>query len=204
VSRRDRQGPTLGWPTRELALGALLAGLIVAAKYSLRLPIEIPGHTGVFWMAIMVVARGVIPRKGAGTVIGFVAGVLAMAFVPGREGILLWMKYVAPGVVLDLLSPTGARMKSVPYATLAASLANLAKLGTSYVLGLALGIPAGYLALGLGPSAISHAFFGAIGGMLGALVLRRLPLQYLSGRLEPQPPTEPAGQLAEPSEESAP
>jgi glycopeptide antibiotics resistance protein len=39
---------------------------------------------------------------------------------------------------------------------------------------LLLGIPAGYLAVGLGISAITHVVFGAIGGWLGSFVVRSL------------------------------
>ena len=37
-----------------------------------------------------------------------------------------------------------------------------------------LGIPASYLAIGLGLAATTHVVFGAIGGWLGALILRLL------------------------------
>jgi hypothetical protein len=56
----------------------------------------------------------------------------------------------------------------------AAATANVAKLMAAYLLGLALGIPAGYLALGVGVAATTHVVFGALGGFIGAFVLKRL------------------------------
>ena len=44
----------------------------------------------------------------------------------------------------------------------------------SLLLSLALGIPAGFIAVGLGFAAATHVFFGALGGVVGALVLGRL------------------------------
>jgi hypothetical protein len=56
----------------------------------------------------------------------------------------------------------------------AGAIANAAKLVTSLLVSLALGVPTGYLALGLGLSATTHVVFGALGGWLGTLVLRLL------------------------------
>jgi hypothetical protein len=42
------------------------------------------------------------------------------------------------------------------------------------VVGLLLGLPATVMAVGLGLAATTHAVFGAVGGLLGALVLREL------------------------------
>jgi hypothetical protein len=43
--------------TFELILLALLSALVVVSKIVLRLPLKLPGHSGVFWMAILIVAR---------------------------------------------------------------------------------------------------------------------------------------------------
>ena len=48
----------------ELILLALFAALIVVAKIALELPLQMPGHSGIFWMAIVIVAAGVVPKRG--------------------------------------------------------------------------------------------------------------------------------------------
>ena len=42
--------------TFQLILLALFAALIVIAKIGLKTPLGLPGHTGVFWMAILIAA----------------------------------------------------------------------------------------------------------------------------------------------------
>jgi hypothetical protein len=93
--------------------------------------------------------------------------------VGGREGLLLWVKYLAPGMVMDLGAfLSGERLHHPAVALLVGAAANAAKLASSLIVSLMLGIPAGYIALGLGVSATTHIVFGAIGGWLGALVVR--------------------------------
>lgn len=154
---------------------ALIAALLVGTKIMFNLPLRLPGHSGIFWMAYLVVGRGLVRRRGAGTMLGLVSGLLAVLTVGGREGLLVWAKYFAPGVVMDLGAAIGReRLDSAVLATLVGAVGNAAKLTASLIVSLILGIPAGYLAVGLGLAAISHVVFGAIGGWLGALVLRRL------------------------------
>lgn len=159
---------------------ALVAALVTVSKLIFHLPLRVPGHSGLYWMALMVVGRGVVRRPGAGTLLGFVAGLLAVMFTPGRLGLLTGVNYLAPGVMLDVLAPLIRERFSDPVlGTFAGAFANLAKLLTSFVVTLAMGIPASFIAIGLGPSAISHTVFGAIGGFIGALVLRRLAQTHI-------------------------
>ena len=51
--------------TFELILLALLASLIVVSKIAIRTPLQLPGHSGIFWMAIVIVAAGVVRKPGA-------------------------------------------------------------------------------------------------------------------------------------------
>lgn len=161
--------------TREIAALALIAALLVGAKVTLNLPLRIPGHSGIFWMAFLVIGRGLVRKRGAGTLLGLVSGLLAMAILGGREGLLVWVKYLAPGMIMDLgAALSGERLDSGIIGLLVGALGNVAKLTTSLIVSLLLGIPAGYLAVGLGISAITHVVFGAIGGWLGSFVVRSL------------------------------
>jgi len=166
---------TSGFALRELVLLALVAGLLVLSKGLFRTSIHVPGHTGIFWMALLVIAKGVVRRNGAGTLVGVVSGLLAVMLVPGQEGIFTWVKYAAPGITLDVLGLIlpGGFAKPAQAAVMGA-IGNLAKLAAGYLLAVALGLPSGFIALGLGIAAVSHAAFGAAGGALGALLLQRL------------------------------
>jgi len=161
--------------TRELTVLALLAALLVGTKIVLNLPLRVPGHSGLFWMAYLVIGRGLVRKRGAGALLGLVSGLLAVLIVGGREGLLVWVKYFAPGVVMDLgAMMSRERLDSPLWGALIGATANAAKLSASLIVSLLLGIPAGYLVVGLGLAATTHVVFGAIGGWLGALVLKSL------------------------------
>lgn len=161
--------------TQDLVVLALFAALVALSKVVLRMPLHVPGHSGITWMAILLVGRGLVRRPWAGTVLGFVSGIIAVAVVGGREGLLLWLKYLAPGAMMDLAALMSREHLGHPFVgAVAGAIANAAKLVTSLLVSLALGVPTGYLALGLGLSATTHIVFGALGGWLGTLVLRLL------------------------------
>jgi uncharacterized membrane protein len=161
--------------TQDLVVLALFAALVALSKVVLRMPLHVPGHSGITWMAILLVGRGLVRRPWAGTVLGFVSGIIAVAVVGGREGLLLWLKYLAPGAMMDLAALMSREHLGHPFVgAVAGAIVNAAKLVTSLLVSLALGVPTGYLALGLGLSATTHVVFGALGGWLGTLVLRLL------------------------------
>jgi hypothetical protein len=161
--------------SREIVLIALVSALIIASRALLRLPLHIPGHSGVLWMAFLIVGRGLVRRPTAGTLIGLVTGVVAVALVPGKEGVLTAVKYIVPGITVDLITPMfGGRLDRPIPAALVAATAHVAKLMSALIMGVALGIPSGFLALGLGFAAATHLGFGVIGGLLGAFILARL------------------------------
>ncbi len=190
---RERPSRQRLFTTQDLVILALFAALIALSKVVLRMPIHVPGHSGITWMAILLVGRGLVRRPWAGTVLGFVSGVIAVAVVGGREGLLLWLKYLAPGAMMDLVALLTAERLGNPFVgAVAGAAANTAKLVTSLLVSLALGIPTGYLALGLGLSATTHVVFGALGGWLGTVVLRLLrrvdvPLLQAYAREESEP-----------------
>ncbi len=164
-----------GLSLRARVIIALVSALIIGAKFYLRMPLHIPGHSGLFWMALMVVGVGLVRRPGAGTLIGLLTALLATALLPGRQGLLTGVKYFIPGLLFDILVPLlGGRLDRTTVAVVIAAAANVAKLATAYVIGLVAGIPSGFLALGLGFASTTHLVFGALGGLLGSLVLRRL------------------------------
>jgi hypothetical protein len=161
--------------TRELVVLALAAALIVAAKAALRIPLKIPGHTWLLVIAIMVLARGLIRRPYAGTLLGLVSGLLVTFLVPGGEGPFVGAKYLAAGVMLDLVAPLiHGRFDDPLRAGIAGGFALMGKLVVDTIVTLAMGIPAAFVALGIGLAATTHLIFGVLGGVLAAFILRRL------------------------------
>ena len=89
--------------TFELILLALFSALVVVAKIALRLPLQLPGHSGLFWMAIVIVAAGVVPKRGAASLVGLTSGILAAFLGMGDFGALnTLLSYTMVGVGADL------------------------------------------------------------------------------------------------------
>ena len=85
--------------TFQLILLALFAALIVIAKIALRLPLQLSGHSGLFWMAIMIVSTQVVPKKGAASLVGLTSGLMAAFLGLGDFGALnTFLSYTMVGV----------------------------------------------------------------------------------------------------------
>ncbi|HOT23887.1 MAG TPA: hypothetical protein PLB30_06530 [Thermoleophilia bacterium] len=160
---------------RDLLLVAIVADLVVLAKSFMRIPLHVPGHSGVVIVALFVVGAGLIGRRGAATLIGLVAGVLAVVFGLGQVPLITWIKYLAMGVTVDvflMLIPGALERRSA--LLVAGAFVNLGKLCSAVAVGLLLELPLGFLAWGLGYAATTHAAFGAVGGLLGFYLVREL------------------------------
>jgi hypothetical protein len=161
--------------TFELVLLALFSALVVVAKIALRLPVQLPGHSGLFWMAIVIVAAGVVPKRGATSLVGLTSGILAAFLGMGDFGALnTLLSYTLIGVGTDLALWLLENPENLIAALLAGAIGHLAKFLVKWVLGAITGAPLGFVALGLAWSLVNYVFWGALGGLLGALTLRTL------------------------------
>jgi hypothetical protein len=160
---------------RDLVFIAIIAALCMLSKLMLRIPIHIPGHSGVLWVALFIVCRGIVNKRGTGILLGIVAGVLATFMHFGGDAAFEWMKWVAAGIALDVLVVViPGDLRGFFKAALVGVGVHLAKLAGLIAAGLILRVPFAVLFLGLGWTATTHAVFGAIGGLLAAVLLREL------------------------------
>ena len=161
--------------TFELTLLALFSALIVAAKIGLRFPIQVPGHSGVFWMALMVTALGIVPKLGAGTLVGLTSALLATFLGLGDLGaVYTFVSYLMLGVAADLVAYfLGGVKKPIP-AALVGGVGNVAKMLVKTLMATLMGIPAGFVALGMLYSFTTNLISGLVGGFLGYLILKAL------------------------------
>jgi len=153
----------------------MLAALVVLANVTLRFPIRMPGHSGVVWMALLVVARAVVPRHGAAAVAALFSGIMAALMGVGDKGALdTVLSYLAAGVGVDLVMVVAGNPERAIVCVAAAMTGNIFKLAVKVLLELWIGIPTGFILLGRLYPAATHVVFGAAGGYLGFLVLRAL------------------------------
>ena len=161
--------------TFQLILLALFAALVVVAKIALRTPIQMPGHTGIFWMAVIIVGAGVVPKLGAASIVGLTSGILAGFLGLGDFGALnTFFSYTAVGVGTDLALLLLQDPENLTAAALSASLGHLGKFVVKWALSAITGAPVGFIALGLARAFVGYIVFGALGGLLGALTLKAL------------------------------
>jgi hypothetical protein len=161
--------------TFELILLALFSALVVVAKIALRLPLQLPGHSGLFWMAIVIVAAGIVPKRGAASLVGLTSGILAAFLGMGDFGALnTLLSYTMVGIGTDLALWLLLNPENILTAALAGVIGHLGKFVVKWVLGIMTGVPLGFVALGLAWSLVNYVVWGALGGILGALTLKAL------------------------------
>jgi len=66
----------------------MLAALVFALRLYLRIPMHIPGKSGIFWVVPIIVGVGIVGKFGSGVYIGLLSGVLAALFGMGDNGVL--------------------------------------------------------------------------------------------------------------------
>jgi hypothetical protein len=161
--------------TFQLILLAMFAALIVVAKIALRLPLQLPGHSGIFWMAIIIVAAGIVPKRGATSLVGLTSGIIAAFLGMGDLGALnTFLSYTMVGVGTDLALLLLRDPENLVVATLAGTLGHVGKFLVKWGLGILSGAPVGFIALGLLRAVVGYVVFGALGGLLGGLTLAAL------------------------------
>jgi ABC-type thiamin/hydroxymethylpyrimidine transport system permease subunit len=161
--------------TFQLILLALFAALVVVAKIALRMPLQLSGHSGVFWMAIVIVAAGVVPKPGATSVVGLTSGIIAAFLGMGDFGALnTLLSYTMVGVGTDLALLLLRDPEHLVTGAVAGCLGHFCKFLVKWTLGAITGAPIGFVALGLARAIVGYIVFGALGGLLGSLTLRAL------------------------------
>lgn len=161
--------------TFQLILLALLAALVVVAKIALRLPLQLPGHSGIFWMAIVIAGAGIVPKPGATSLVGLTSGIIAAFLGMGDFGALnTLLSYTMVGIGVDVALLLLGNPETLAVAVLTGALGHLAKFLVKWGLGVLTGAPVGFVALGLVRALVGYVVFGALGGLLGGLTLRAL------------------------------
>lgn len=161
--------------TFQLFLLTLFAVLIVVAKIALRLPLQLSGHSGVFWMAIIIVASKVVPKPGSASLVGLLSGVIAAFMGLGDFGALnTFISYTIIGIGTDLALFLLGNPENLFVAGFVGAFGHFCKFLVKWAFGAITGAPVGFVALGLAKAIVGYLIFGAIGGILGGLTLRAL------------------------------
>ncbi|MDD2465697.1 MAG: hypothetical protein PHI97_16995 [Desulfobulbus sp.] len=80
------------------------AVFLVCSRAALRLHLKIPGHSMFFTIFFLFIARGSVPFRWAGTMCGFLSGLMSLTLGMGNGGPLLLVKFVLPGLIVDIMA----------------------------------------------------------------------------------------------------
>ena len=89
-------------PLKEALFLGFCAILILFTRAALRLHLQISGHSMFFTLFFLMLARGCVSYRLSATFTGLLAGLLAMVFGLGKGGLLIPLKFILPGLVVDL------------------------------------------------------------------------------------------------------
>jgi len=155
-----------------LLVGAGMIAILLHARF--KSPINIPGHHGIEFMAIFIVARMSSNMKFAGTISAVGIGSLLMFNIFGFTNPLMGFYYMIPGIMLDILYNSFNRWNSKYYAiALFSGFAYMTIPILKTLLFLSAGIP--YLSL------LKHGYivpfagffiFGFLGGLAGYTIVK--------------------------------
>jgi hypothetical protein len=77
------------------------ATFIVITRAGLRLHLNIPGHAMFFMCFFLLLAVGCVPKMWAATIVGFVAGIVAILLGMGQGGPIMLLKFLFPAIIVD-------------------------------------------------------------------------------------------------------
>nr|WP_321468647.1 hypothetical protein [uncultured Desulfobulbus sp.] len=151
------------------------AVLLVCARGALRLHLKIPGHSMFFTLFFLLVARGSVPFRLAGSMCGFFAGLMALTLGMGHGGPLLLLKFTLPGLVVDGMALAFPRMfQSVLLCALTGMLAGFSQFGVGFCIDYLMGMDADVLLSHALMQSLGNILFAAAGGVAIPAVLKKL------------------------------
>lgn len=155
-------------------------GALMAVSKLIRIPLHIPGHSGLMWVTILTFCCLTYRKAGAGTLAGITAGFIATVFALGNDGPFVFFKFFLPGMSMDLLFALIPYLATKWYLTAAvAAFAHWTKLLCNYVIGTILNAPQGFLIAGLQIATLNHIIFGFAGGLLAYIIYSKIKLLEL-------------------------
>ncbi|MBI6546832.1 MAG: hypothetical protein HY692_08555 [Cyanobacteria bacterium NC_groundwater_1444_Ag_S-0.65um_54_12] len=151
---------------RDLALIAGLAALSQTVRFLKLMPgiPFAPGHKSVILLPLYVVAAERTSSRWGATMLGTTQGVVSLTFGEGQFGPFEFCKFLAPGLVVDILWPLAKGRGALAYAGLGLAAA-IARFASIVLIGLLIQAPPLFFAL-LAPMALFHLVFGTASGFV--------------------------------------
>lgn len=162
------------------------AVFILCAKVALRLHLKIPGHSMFFTVFFLLIARGCVQHRLAATFSGLLAGIMAVILGMGKGGPLLLVKFVLPGLVVDLMAfLLPGLFESIILCVVTAGLAGSTRFLSTCLTDFLVGMDAKILLQHALIQSGSNMIFAMAGGIAVPTVIRKLKA-YGAVHVQPQ------------------
>ena len=160
---------------REAIWLGFCATFIMITRAGLMLHLKIPGHAMFFVMFFLILGRGCVQRNGAATLVGLIAGVMCTLLGMGKEGPLIIIKFVIPGIIVDagaLVYPglSSQYLACIVVGMIAAASRYVTTMGVDWLVGMEQDIILKKAVVG----SIMNILFGALGSAMVPPVVRKL------------------------------
>ncbi len=159
----------------EVSFLSLMAALVYVFKTFFRTPIQLPGHTAIFWVIPFIIGIGLTRKFGAGTYIGVLSGLLIGFVGMADTGPLKVFEYTAMGLTMDVLALVfKGHLTNIFVGFILGAFGSFVKMIVNYSITGAIVVNANIILVGIGVAGASHLIFGGAGGVISSIVLGRI------------------------------
>jgi hypothetical protein len=165
---------------REALLLGFCATFIILTRAALRIHFSLPGHSMFFLLFFLLMARGCVPKIGASTLVGIIAGLVCMLLGMTKMGPLILANFILPAIIVDIAGIIYPRMpRSYIACLIVGVLAAASKAISGIGLDLLLGMETEIIMRHVLITAAGSILFGGAGSLLVPAVVRRLQANKL-------------------------
>lgn len=151
------------------------ATFIVITRAGLRLHLNIPGHAMFFMCFFLLLAVGCVPKMWAATIVGLVAGLVAVLLGMGQGGPLMLLRFLFPAIIVDCARLVYPRLaSSYPVCALVGIVAAASRFLTIVIPDLLAGMEWAVIAGHAITSTGMGMGFGGIGALMVPAIVRKL------------------------------
>jgi hypothetical protein len=153
-----------------LLIGIGMIGVLLHAKF--RVPLKLPGHHGLIYMALLITGR-LLSKKPYASSLSSVGAAVMLMFPLGFKDPFMPLIYLLPGLILDLGTRFGHKKNMNMFLlALVCGLSYMTIPISRIIISTFTGFPYGSLLNGFLWPLVTHFIFGAAGGLAGTALVR--------------------------------
>ena len=153
-----------------LLMGIGMLGVLLHAKF--RIPLRLPGHHGIIYMALLVSGR-ILSKKPYASSLSSIGASMMLLFPLGFKDPFMPLIYLLPGILMDVTTVFGRqRNRNIFIMAIFCGLAYMTIPLSRILITTFTGFPYGSFISGFLYPSLTHFLFGAAGGLAGAGLMK--------------------------------